>query len=69
MIKVGDIVVRMVAESTPLMKIKVTSIDNHFIHCGPWKFDKHTGAEVDEELGWGATYTGSYICKKDEEAN
>ena len=31
--------------------------------CGPYKFDRITGAEVDEELGWGAPplMTGSFI--------
>lgn len=60
--KVGDQVTRMLAGSIP-MQLKITAIDDKFIHCGGkrgWKFDKITGAEVDEELGWGKR-TGSYI--------
>ena len=58
--KVGDQVTRMLAGSIP-MELKITAIDDKFIHCGPWKFDKSTGAEVDEELGWGDKETGSFI--------
>jgi hypothetical protein len=58
--KVGDVVVRMLGGAIP-MSLKVTEVDDRFIHCGPWKFDKATGAEVDEELGWGNDGTGSYI--------
>lgn len=58
--KIGDYVTRMLAGSIP-MQLKVTAIDNKFIHCGDWKFDKTTGAEVDEDLGWGTEVTGSYL--------
>lgn len=58
-VKVGDSVTRIVG-GFPLMTLKVTLIDE-FIHCGPWKFSKKTGAEIDEELGWDEKYTGSYI--------
>lgn len=42
-IKVGDIVTRIIAGSVPMV-LKVTEVDD-FIHCGPWKFSKETGAE------------------------
>ncbi len=59
--KVGDKVTRMLAGSIP-MNLTITAIDDEFIHCGGgWKFDKKTGAEVDEELGWGNEGTGSYL--------
>jgi hypothetical protein len=58
--KVGDEVVRMLGGTIP-MPLRVTGVDDEFIHCGPWKFDRATGAEVDEELGWGDGGTGSYI--------
>jgi len=59
--KVGDMVIRMLAGSLP-KELKVIKIDDNFIHCGGgWKFDKVTGAEVDEELGWGPKGTGSYL--------
>lgn len=57
--KVDDRVTRILA-GIP-MRLKVTAVDDKFIHCGPWKFDKVTGAEVDEELGWGPKGTGSYL--------
>lgn len=31
-------------------ELKVTAIDDKYIHCGPWKFDIETGKEVDEDL-------------------
>jgi len=58
--KVGDQVTRVLAGSVN-MPLKVTEIDDNFIHCGPWKFDKNTGAEVDEDLNWGNGGTGSYL--------
>lgn len=58
--KTGDMITRVLAECIP-MKMKITSIDEKFIHCGCWKFDIITGEEVDEELGWGPGRTGSYI--------
>jgi len=61
--KVGDKVTRLLAESIP-MKLTITAIDEEFIHCGGgWKFDKITGAEVDEFLGWGNERTGSYLTE------
>ena len=53
MIKVGDKITRMLAGGVPMMECTVSEIDDKFIHCGAWKFDKKTGAEVDEYLGWG----------------
>ena len=72
-IKVGDTVSRMVAGGIPMMQLKVSEIDDRFIHCGPWKFDKLTGAEVDEELGWetgkdGTVRTGTYLKQSLEDS-
>lgn len=67
--KVGDKVTRMLAGKIP-MELEVTEIDDYFIHCGPWKFDKTWGYEVDEALGWGIgddIITGSYIVLPDHE--
>jgi hypothetical protein len=51
----GDLVTRMMAGLA--MPLRATSVDDAFIYCGPpgvgWKFDRDTGIEVDEELGWG----------------
>ena len=62
-IKPGDTITRMLAGTVP-MKLKVTSVDENYIHCGDWKFDIKTGAEIDEDLGWDSTGTGSYIVKE-----
>ena len=58
----GDVVTRMLAGTIP-MRMRVSRIDTHFIHCGSYKFDLFTGAEVDEMLGWGSPplMTGSFI--------
>jgi hypothetical protein len=57
----------MLAGQVPLL-LRVSSVDDELIHCGGepgvgWSFDRVTGAEVDEELGWGPRYgiTGSYL--------
>jgi len=60
--KVGDAATRILC-GLP-MQLTVTAVDDLFIYCGPWKFDKDTGAEVDEELDWGVAGTGSYLTKE-----
>ena len=50
-LKVGDAVTRDLCGIK--MPLKVTEVDERFIHCGWWKFDRDHGYEVDEELGWG----------------
>lgn len=71
-IGVGDTVTRLLAGSVP-MTLVVTGVDERFIHCGGpggWKFDRSTGIEVDEELGWGPQFgiSGSYLVPQGEEA-
>ena len=55
-VKVGDIVTRMLAGVIPC-KLKVTEVTDTLIISGTeecnWSFDRDTGAEVDEYLGWG----------------
>lgn len=64
-LKVGSPVTRWLAGTVPC-KFKITEIDDDFFHCGPWKFRKDNGCEVDEDLGWdGVAHTGSFI-KKDK---
>lgn len=63
-IKPGDVVTRLIGGVMP-MELTVTAVDERLIHCGPWTFDRETGAEVDEELGWGPEGTGSYLAKGD----
>jgi hypothetical protein len=43
------------------MKLRITAITTERIICGSWEFDRKTGAEIDEDLGWGPQGTGSYI--------
>lgn len=68
-VKPGQIVTRMLAGVVP-KRLKVTSVDGEFIHCGWWKFDRRTGAEVDEELGWGPRpeyrATGSFLTEVED---
>ena len=60
-IKVDDKITRLLAGTIP-MPLIVTEVTKHEIICGPWKFSRVTGAEIDEDLGWdGVTQTGSYI--------
>lgn len=56
-IKPGDQVMRYLSSAEIPMRLTVTHVDDRFIYCAGldgWKFDRKTGAEVDEELGWGA---------------
>jgi hypothetical protein len=59
-IKEGDEVMRVLAGVHP-MHLRVTAVDAQHIHCGPWKFDRRTGGEVDEQLEWDGVRTGSYL--------
>lgn len=60
--KVGDTVTRMLAGSVA-MPLKITEISDTVITCGPWRFCAKTGAEIDDDLGWGPPpkSTGSYL--------
>ena len=73
-VKVGDVVTRMLGGVVP-MKLTVTSVTEELIWCGPesgqaqgWSFDRITGTEVDEDLGWGPRFgrTGSYLLALDD---
>lgn len=59
-LKVGDTVRRIIANLIP-MDLTITKIDEKLIHCGDWTFDRVTGAEIDETLGWNSQFSGSYI--------
>ncbi len=58
-LKSGDIVHRNLGGS--LMRLKVSEVTPDLVICGDWTFCRHTGAEIDEELGWGPMGTGSWI--------
>jgi len=45
------------------MELLVTDETETSWFCGPWEFDKATGAEIDEDCGWGPPpkHTGSFL--------
>ena len=55
-------VTRLLAGTIPV-ELRVSEITDDRIVCGGWEFDKATGAEIDDDLGWGPPpkMTGSYI--------
>jgi hypothetical protein len=65
-VRVGDIVTRDLAGC--IMDFKVSEVQDGVIHCGSWTFDQESGAEIDEDLGWGPKTgrTGSFIKAKEE---
>lgn len=58
--KVGDFITRNLAGIK--MRLRIVGLTDEIIDCG-WTFDRNTGAEIDEELGWGPPpkMTGSYV--------
>ena len=68
-IKVGDLVIRLLAGKVP-HKLKVTAVDDDLIVCGAWTFDRETGVEEDDELGWGRKHgiSGSYLTREPQAA-
>lgn len=58
---VGDVVLRWLSGVPEPMRLWVTAVTETRIICGPWEFNRETGAEIDEFLGWGPALTGSYI--------
>jgi len=64
--KVGDVITRMLAGKVP-HELKITELTDTLITCGPWTFDRASGAEIDEFLNWGPPpkITGSFI-KRDK---
>lgn len=64
-LKVGDIVTRKLGGVVP-MKLRITEVTDTLIICGWWKFDRETGVEEDEDLGWGVAFgkTGSYLSEE-----
>ncbi len=64
-VRVGDLVTRRLGGMID-MELIVTSVTNDTIACGGeggWTFDRVSGAEIDDELGWGPKYgrTGSRL--------
>jgi len=67
-IRIGDTVVRWLGGGGIHMLLEVESITEKRIICvGGWEFDRATGMEIDEQLGWGPEgETGSWIEAHDE---
>lgn len=64
-LKEGDEVTRLLAGVVPMTMV-VESVDDTLIHMkGGWTFDRKTGFEEDEELGFGVKfgYTGSFLTR------
>ena len=62
---VGNFIIRNMAGIE--MKLRITEVTEDKIICGSWEFDRLTGAEIDEDLGWGPQGTGSYISRFETE--
>jgi hypothetical protein len=58
--KKGDEITRWMGGQIA-MRLIVTEVTETRVICGSWEFDRATGAEIDEDLGWGVNGTGSYI--------
>lgn len=60
-LKIGDRVTRLLAGTIP-QPLRVVEVREDRIVCGGgWEFDRETGAEIDDDLGWGPHFTGSYL--------
>lgn len=59
-VRKGDVVDRMLCGMLP-MQVRVSEVTPLYIVCGAYKFDRTTGAELDEELGWTTEESGSFI--------
>ncbi len=59
-IKVRDLVTRSIGGEID-SNLSVTAVTAHRIICGPWEFDRITGGEIDEDLGWNGIHTGSFL--------
>ena len=59
---VGDKVDRWLGgKGGVLMPLIVTEVKPTTVVCSLWEFSRLNGAEIDDDLGWGETYTGSVI--------
>jgi hypothetical protein len=59
-IKIGNTITRTISESID-MSLPVTNITEDKIVFGDYEFDKETGMEIDELLGWDKYNSGSRI--------
>lgn len=65
-----DLVYRQMGANGPKMLMRVREISDTIITCdtaegfrGGWTFDRKTGVEEDEDLGWGVKHgvTGTFL--------
>lgn len=61
-INIGDRVKRMLGGVVP-MDLKVSNVTDSTIECGPWTFSRNNGAEIDPDLGWNETCSGSHLVQ------
>jgi hypothetical protein len=69
-LKIGDKVTRLLGGEMP-MEMVVSNVKGELIYCCPaelgvnagfyYTFDGNTGAEIDDEMGWGNNGTGSFL--------
>lgn len=61
-LKVGDTVIRVMPGGRE-MPMVVSALDDEFIHCGPWLFERASGVEYDAALHWGTRWgvTGTFL--------
>lgn len=60
-VRIGDTVFRFLGSIATPLPLRVSAVTEERIICRDWQFDKRTGAEVEELLGWGPALTGTYI--------
>lgn len=83
-LKVGEEVDRQMGDGGPLMRMVVVKVTDDRIYCDAakdrpmlnsaepiedhWQFDRETGVEEDERLGWGMKFgvTGSYLVSTEK---
>lgn len=67
-IRPGEVVCRLLVGRIPIL-MTVARVDEERIYCDEdgmtWSFDRLTGAEIDDGIGWGPRYgtTGSYLVE------
>jgi len=59
--EVGDVVVRNLCGAKH--ELKITKITEDVVHCGPWRFCRTSGMEIDDDCRWGPEFgrTGSVL--------
>lgn len=45
----------------PIKVLLITECETYYQRGMIWKFDRKTGAEIDDDLGWSPARTGTYL--------